>query len=109
MYREESVDAIISALENSSRNRKLQEQCAKALLLLAGRFSSSGESTSEATLLRRAGLDDTVIGDSFRRVEPYKVQDLVQVCQCLTVLDRCCQYINYALYNDLTFNSYITH
>ncbi|KAJ1703851.1 hypothetical protein LUZ63_003630 [Rhynchospora breviuscula] len=77
VYREEAVDAIVSALENSSCNRKLQEQCAKALLLLAGRFSSSGKATSEATLLRRAGLDDNLVGESFRSVEPYKVQDLL--------------------------------
>lgn len=86
VYREEAVDAFVSALENSSRNRKLQEQCAKALLQLAGRFSSSGESTSEATLLRRAGLDDTVMGDSFRSVEPYKVQDLTLVCYWLRLM-----------------------
>jgi hypothetical protein len=93
VYREEAVDAIVSALESSSRNRKLQEQCAKALLLLAGRFSSSGESTSEATLLRRAGLDDTVIGDSFRIVEAYNIEDLVLVCHCVRLP---CQYVNYA-------------
>jgi hypothetical protein len=92
-YREEAVDAIVSALENSSHNRKLQEQCAKALLLLAGRFSSSGESTSEATLLRCAGLDDTVIGDSFRIVEAYNVENLVLVCHCVGFP---CQYMKYA-------------
>lgn len=71
IYREEAIDAILSALENSSQSRKVQEQCAHALLVLAGRFSSSGEPIAEAWLLKRAGLDDS-LSESFRRTEIFR-------------------------------------
>ncbi|XP_006648350.3 putative E3 ubiquitin-protein ligase LIN-1 [Oryza brachyantha] len=71
VYREEAIDAMVAALERSSHSRKLQEQCARALLLLAGRFSSSGEPIAEAWLLKRAGLDDS-LSESFRRTEIFK-------------------------------------
>uniref|UniRef100_A0A0D9VCM9 Uncharacterized protein n=1 Tax=Leersia perrieri TaxID=77586 RepID=A0A0D9VCM9_9ORYZ len=71
VYREEAIDAMVAALEHSSHSRKLQEQCARALLLLAGRFSSSGEPIAEAWLLKRAGLDDS-LSESFRRTEIFK-------------------------------------
>lgn len=62
---------MVAALEHGSHSRKLQEQCARALLLLAGRFSSSGEPIAEAWLLKRAGLDDS-LSESFRRTEIFK-------------------------------------
>ncbi|XP_042390991.1 putative E3 ubiquitin-protein ligase LIN-1 isoform X1 [Zingiber officinale] len=68
MYREDAVDALITALEHNLHNRKIQEKCSRALLLLAGRFSHSGEDTAEAWLLRRAGLQDS-FSDSFRSRE----------------------------------------
>jgi len=71
VYREEAIEAIIAALEHSSQSRKVQEQCARALLILAGRFSSSGEPVAEAWLLKRAGLDDS-LSESFRRSEIFK-------------------------------------
>ncbi|KAK8461633.1 hypothetical protein SEVIR_1G072900v4 [Setaria viridis] len=71
VYREEAIEAMISALESSSRSKKVQEQCARALLILAGRFSSSGEPIAEAWLLKRAGLDDS-LSESFRRTEIFK-------------------------------------
>nr|CAB3448962.1 unnamed protein product [Digitaria exilis] len=71
IYREEAIEAIIAALEHSSQSRKIQEQCARALLILAGRFSSSGEPIAEAWLLKRAGLDDS-LSESFRRTEIFK-------------------------------------
>ncbi|KAG2656262.1 hypothetical protein PVAP13_1KG070900 [Panicum virgatum] len=71
VYREEAIDAMIAALEHSSQSRKVQEQCARALLILAGRFSSSGEPIAEAWLLKRAGLDDS-LSESFRRTEIFK-------------------------------------
>ncbi|CAO2037301.1 unnamed protein product [Urochloa humidicola] len=71
VYREEAIDAMIAALEHSSQSRKVQEQCARALLILAGRFSSSGEPVAEAWLLKRAGLDDS-LSESFRRTEIFK-------------------------------------
>ncbi|CAD6251757.1 unnamed protein product [Miscanthus lutarioriparius] len=71
VYREEAIEAIIAALEHSSQSRKVQEQCARALLILAGRFSSSGEPVAEAWLLKTAGLDDS-LSESFRRSEIFK-------------------------------------
>lgn len=71
VYREEAIEAIVAALEHSSQSRKVQEQCARALLILAGRFSSSGEPVAEAWLLKRAGLDDS-LSESFRRSEVFK-------------------------------------
>ncbi|RLN08663.1 hypothetical protein C2845_PM11G15430 [Panicum miliaceum] len=71
VYREEAIDAMIAVLEHSSQSRKVQEQCARALLILAGRFSSSGEPIAEAWLLKRAGLDDS-LSESFRRTEIFK-------------------------------------
>ncbi|WOL03373.1 hypothetical protein Cni_G12093 [Canna indica] len=68
LYREEAIDALIVALERNLHNRKIQEKCSRALLLLGGRFSSSGEATSEAWLLRRAGVHDS-LSDSFRSKE----------------------------------------
>ncbi|XP_073004624.1 putative E3 ubiquitin-protein ligase LIN-1 [Typha latifolia] len=84
VYREEGLDALIAALEHNLHNKKVQEQCARALLLLAGRFSCSGEATAEAWLLRRAGVDDSPAGsfsskDIFRdkstRMEEEKVTE----------------------------------
>ncbi|KAL6888729.1 hypothetical protein ACP4OV_009755 [Aristida adscensionis] len=71
VYREEAIEALIAVLENSSQSRKIQEQCARALLILAGRFSFSGEPIAEAWLLKRAGLDDS-LSESFRRTEIFK-------------------------------------
>ncbi|GJM90303.1 hypothetical protein PR202_ga06570 [Eleusine coracana subsp. coracana] len=71
VYREEAIEAMIAALEHRSQSRKVQEQCARALLILAGRFSSSGEPIAEAWLLKRAGLDDS-LSESFRRTEIFK-------------------------------------
>jgi hypothetical protein len=71
VYREEAIEVMIAALEHRSQSRKVQEQCARALLILAGRFSSSGEPIAEAWLLKRAGLDDS-LSESFRRTEIFE-------------------------------------
>ncbi|CAD5183030.1 unnamed protein product [Musa acuminata subsp. malaccensis] len=68
IHREEAIDALIAALERNLHNKKIQEKCSRALLLLGGRFSCSGEATSEAWLLKRAGLHDS-LSDSFRSKE----------------------------------------
>eukprot|EP00268_Persea_americana_P058833 TRINITY_DN715_c0_g1_i4.p1 TRINITY_DN715_c0_g1~~TRINITY_DN715_c0_g1_i4.p1 ORF type:complete len:1013 (+),score=135.46 TRINITY_DN715_c0_g1_i4:149-3187(+) len=57
IYREEAVEAIISALECDSHNQTVQEQSTRALLLLGGRFSYTGEASAETWLLKQAGLD----------------------------------------------------
>ncbi|KAH7654478.1 Armadillo-like helical-containing protein [Dioscorea alata] len=58
VYREDAIDAIVAVMERNSHNKKVQEHCSRALLLLAGRFSSTGMVTAEAWLLKKAGLDD---------------------------------------------------
>ncbi|MQM12847.1 hypothetical protein Taro_045765 [Colocasia esculenta] len=57
VYREEGIDALVTAMDCSS-SKKVQEHCSKALSILGGRFSSTGEATTEAWLLKRAGFDD---------------------------------------------------
>lgn len=79
VYREEGIDAIIVALEQNLLNKKIQEQCARALSLLAMRFSCSGKAMTEAWLLRRAGLDDSSDG-SFSKEEMLGDKNARMVC-----------------------------
>lgn len=58
IYRAEAIDAIITFLDFTAYDLKVQEQSAKALLLLGGRFSYSGETFIEVWLLEQAGMDD---------------------------------------------------
>ncbi|KAL1834438.1 putative E3 ubiquitin-protein ligase LIN isoform X2 [Daucus carota subsp. sativus] len=61
IYREEAVEAITATLE-SHTNEKVQEQLARTLLILGGRFSHTGESTTENWLLKEAGFDESLRG-----------------------------------------------
>lgn len=56
IYREESIDALISCLRNSEFP-VAQISAAETILALQGRFSYSGKSLSRAILLKHAGLD----------------------------------------------------
>jgi hypothetical protein len=47
IYREEAIDAIIAALNCQICDDRVQQQSAKALLLLGGHFSYAGESLME--------------------------------------------------------------
>lgn len=67
-YGEEGINALVTALERSLHNNKVQEQCTRALLLLGGRFSVAGEAVTEAWLLKRSGMRD-VPEDFFRSNE----------------------------------------
>lgn len=78
IYREEGIDAIVAALEHTLHNKKLQEQCSRALWFLGSRFSCTGEAMAEAWLLKRAGLDGEradlfnskeIIADEIARLE----------------------------------------
>lgn len=64
VYRDEAVEAITAALDCHICNEKVQEQSARALLILGGRFSYTGVPTAEKQLLKEAGFDDSS-GDSF--------------------------------------------
>ncbi|XP_059658092.1 putative E3 ubiquitin-protein ligase LIN-1 [Cornus florida] len=65
VYREEVVEAIITGLDCQVCNEKVQEQSAKALMILGGRFSYTGEAAAEKWLLKEAGFFDDSSGDSF--------------------------------------------
>ncbi|KAK9133958.1 hypothetical protein Scep_013486 [Stephania cephalantha] len=64
LYKEEAVDAIIGALDCKTSSEKMQEQTARALIILGGHFSYTGESSTEKWLLKQAGFND-ILGDSF--------------------------------------------
>ena len=55
IYREEAADGIVAALECSIYDGKLTENSRRALLMLGGHFSSSGEILTEDCLLKQAG------------------------------------------------------
>lgn len=58
VYREEAIDAIVKALDCWVFDEKIQEQSARALLILGGHFSYTGEPEVERWLLRKAGLEE---------------------------------------------------
>ncbi|XP_047957791.1 putative E3 ubiquitin-protein ligase LIN [Salvia hispanica] len=62
VYRDEAVDAIISALDCSVFEERVQQQAARALLVLGGHFSYTGEEEIEQWLLRRAEIRDICVG-----------------------------------------------
>ncbi|XP_037491027.1 putative E3 ubiquitin-protein ligase LIN-1 isoform X2 [Jatropha curcas] len=75
IYKEEAVDAIAMALEDSLTDEKIRENSCRALLALGGRFSASGKSLTESWILNQAGFnnnyetdseeDDLLLDDSF--------------------------------------------
>ncbi|CAK9147459.1 unnamed protein product [Ilex paraguariensis] len=64
VYREEAVEAIVASLDCQICNEKVQEQSARALLMLGGRFSYTGEPEAEKWILKEAGFDESS-GHSF--------------------------------------------
>lgn len=66
VYREEAVEVIIETLDCEKCNDKIQQQSAKALTMLGGRFSYMGEATTESWLLKQAGFHEN-LEDSFKR------------------------------------------
>ncbi|KAL0442349.1 UNVERIFIED_CONTAM: hypothetical protein Slati_1957600 [Sesamum latifolium] len=58
VYREEAVDAIVKALDCRVLDEKVQEQSARALSILGGHFSYSGEPEVETWLLRKAAVSE---------------------------------------------------
>ncbi|XP_057970871.1 putative E3 ubiquitin-protein ligase LIN isoform X2 [Malania oleifera] len=66
VYREEALEAIIAGLYCLTCNIKVQEQSARALLILGGRFSYTGETLMEKWILQEAGFDERS-EDSFHR------------------------------------------
>ncbi|GKU92689.1 hypothetical protein SLEP1_g6388 [Rubroshorea leprosula] len=68
VYREEAVDAIVEALNCQICNEKVQEQSARALMMLGGCYSGRGEATTEKWLLQKAGFSNNLC-DSFHDTE----------------------------------------
>ncbi|KAJ9183105.1 hypothetical protein P3X46_007012 [Hevea brasiliensis] len=58
IYREEAVDAIAAALEDSLTDEKIREKSCRALLALGGRFSASGKSLTESWILKQSGFNN---------------------------------------------------
>ncbi|KAG9439495.1 hypothetical protein H6P81_019660 [Aristolochia fimbriata] len=54
LFREEAMDAIVTTLDCNSNSTTVQEQMSKALSLLGGKFSYSGEASVESWLLKKA-------------------------------------------------------
>ncbi|EXB51898.1 hypothetical protein L484_006243 [Morus notabilis] len=73
IYREDAVEAIIEALDCQIYNENVQEQSARALLMLGGRFSYTGDATIENWLLEQAGFNEFGI-NSYNRTEFLKFQ-----------------------------------
>lgn len=59
IYREEAIDAIVMALEDSLVNKKVREKCCRALHILGGRFSFSGKLLTESWILKQTGFEDS--------------------------------------------------
>ncbi|XP_028803205.1 putative E3 ubiquitin-protein ligase LIN [Neltuma alba] len=63
-YREEAVETIVAGLNCEMCDDRIQEQSARALLMLGGRFSYTGESIMEKWLLQKAGFQESCFHDS---------------------------------------------
>ncbi|MED6208264.1 hypothetical protein PIB30_043471 [Stylosanthes scabra] len=63
-YRAEAIEAFMATLNCQSCNHSIQEQAARALLLLPCKFSHDGESLIEKSLLQEAGFQQHCLGDS---------------------------------------------
>lgn len=68
VYREEAVKALITALDCHTCENKVQEQSARALLMLGGLFCHTGVASIETWLLQQAGFHRTA-GTSFQSYE----------------------------------------
>ncbi|XP_009353928.2 putative E3 ubiquitin-protein ligase LIN isoform X2 [Pyrus x bretschneideri] len=55
VYREEAIEAIVEALSSRTCSKKVQQRSSRALLMLGGRFSYTGEASTEQGLLQQAG------------------------------------------------------
>lgn len=66
VYREEVLEEIIKALDCQVFNECVQEQSARALLILGGRFSYTGEPVVEQWVLKEAGYDDYLVDSYYR-------------------------------------------
>lgn len=62
VYREDAIEAITEALDCQICNENVQEQAAKALLILGGRYAYTGTPEAEKWILKEAGYDESLEG-----------------------------------------------
>ncbi|KAJ1420941.1 Armadillo-type fold [Sesbania bispinosa] len=77
LYRAEAIEAIVAALNCQICNDRVQQQSAKALLLLGGHFSCTGESLMEKLLLQKAGFQEICLEDSLPHGKEINVYDSI--------------------------------
>ncbi|ESW19514.1 hypothetical protein PHAVU_006G131500 [Phaseolus vulgaris] len=65
LYRSEAIQALVAALNCQTCNDRVQQQSARALYLLGGHFSHSGESLMEKSLLQKAGFREICFEASY--------------------------------------------
>jgi len=65
LYRSEAIEALVEALNCQTCNDRVQQQSARALVLLGGHFSDSGDSLMEKSLLQKAGFREICLEDSY--------------------------------------------
>ncbi|MED6145245.1 hypothetical protein PIB30_023352 [Stylosanthes scabra] len=63
-YRAEAIEAVMATLNCQTCNDTIQEQAARALLLLPCNFSHDGEPLTEKSLLQKAGFQQHCLGVS---------------------------------------------
>ncbi|XP_028786218.1 uncharacterized protein LOC114742119 [Neltuma alba] len=72
-YREQAVTSISEALHASLNEEKVQENCCRALFILAGHFSSTGKVLTKSCILKEAGY---VINGSEVDTSDHEEEDL---------------------------------
>ncbi|GMJ07120.1 hypothetical protein HRI_004381200 [Hibiscus trionum] len=77
LYREQAVDTIIEALDSSLINEEIREKCCRALHILGGRFSLSGNLVTEGWILKVAGVDDDREANSIEKEENLDISDSI--------------------------------
>ncbi|KAK8601937.1 hypothetical protein V6N12_051759 [Hibiscus sabdariffa] len=77
LYREQAVDTITEALDSSLINEEIREKCCRALLILGGRFSLSGNLVTEGWILKVAGIDDDSEANSIKKEEKLDIDDSI--------------------------------
>lgn len=56
IHRQEAIDTLSDALNESISDEKVEKNCCRALLILGGIFSSSGKLMTEDWILKLAGF-----------------------------------------------------
>ncbi|KAL4295424.1 hypothetical protein GQ457_12G025720 [Hibiscus cannabinus] len=77
LYREQAVDTITEALDSSLINEEIREKCCRALLILGGRFSLSGNLVTEGWILKVAGINDDSEANSIEKDKNLDIDDSI--------------------------------